>query len=140
MRHAEWMAERGVTRPVTRKGRAPRNCADARYLAALWRSRSFEQRQVTGRWLHHHYAWREWLPANWYRLGSCETGYGGPPNWEHSNSSFTSAFGISWREYNADAAYMGAPPWHVRHTPRDQYNAALGHLARFGDGWTCPGP
>lgn len=82
------------------------------------------------------YNWQSWLPGNWQGVARCETHF----NWEHNNSSFVSAFGISWREYNADAAYMGAPPWHVRHTPRDQYKAALGHYARFGDGWSCPGP
>ena len=87
-------------------------------------------------WNEYHYDWEAWLPWNWKGVARCETHY----NWEHSNSRFVSAFGISWREYNADAAYMGAPPWHVRHTPRDQYNAALGHYARFGDGWSCPGP
>jgi len=80
--------------------------------------------------------WQSWLPPNWKAVASCETHF----NWEHNNSSFVSAFGISWREYNADAAYMGAPPWNIRHTPRDQYKAALGHYARFGDGWGCPGP
>lgn len=134
-RHGFWVAARGAQ--ARHKVRAPRNCADARYLAALWRTRAAEQRRYTTWWL---YSWEEWLPRNWYELGSCETGYGGDPNWQHSNSSYTSAFGISWAEYNADAAYMGAPPWHVRHTPRDQYMAALGHLARFGDGWGCPGP
>lgn len=84
----------------------------------------------------YHYNWQSWLPYNWQMVARCETHF----NWEHSNSRFVSAFGISWREYNADAAYMGAPPWNVRHTPRDQYKAALGHYARFGDGWTCPGP
>lgn len=87
-------------------------------------------------WNDYQYNWEEWLPWNWKNVASCETHF----NWEHSNRSFVSAFGISWREYNADAAYMGAPPWHVRHTPRDQYKAALGHYARFGDGWSCPGP
>ena len=125
--------------------RAPNqpNCA-----AVPWRKSCRIARRV---YRHHHqrlarleydyqYNWRSWLPANWRRLGTCETGYGGDPNFEHSNSKFTSAFGISWAEYNADAAYMGAPPWNVRHTPRDQYKAALGHYARFGDGWSCPGP
>lgn len=30
--------------------RPPRNCADARYLARVWKSRSFEARQAYGRW------------------------------------------------------------------------------------------
>lgn len=115
-------------------------CDAARRRAVEWRKRAADAKVALEKWIDYHYNWRSWLPHNWYLVGSCETGYGGDPNWEHSNSSFTSAFGISWREYNANAAYMGAPPWHVRHTPRDQYMAALGHYARFGDGWTCPGP
>ena len=139
-RHGEWVTRRGAHWPVTKTGRAPHNCADARYLAALWRSRSLAQRRETERW-EHSYAWWLWLPANWQALGACETGYGQRPgNWEHSNSSFVSAFGISRSIYDSDAAYYGSPPWRVRHTPRDQYNAARGHLARFGDGWGCPGP
>ncbi len=96
--------------------------------------RIYKQKQA---WLnHYHYNWESWLPSNWKGVARCETHF----NWEHNNSRFVSAFGISWREYNADAAHMGAPAWHIRHTPRDQYMAALGHYNRFGDGWTCPGP
>lgn len=117
-----------------------RDCEVIRRRAVEWRDRAALAAEALVEWTDYHYDWRSWLPRNWYLVGRCETGYGGDPNWEHTNSSFTSAFGISWREYNADAAHMGAPPWHVRHTPRDQYMAALGHYDRFGDGWTCPGP
>jgi hypothetical protein len=89
------------------------------------------------------YRWSVWLPENWQKLGACETGYGRRPgNWKHANSSYVSAFGISRREYDRDAAYMGAPPWNDANppTPWHQYRAAVGHLRRFGDGWGCPGP
>jgi hypothetical protein len=135
-RQAARYGRRATLSPIVR-GKA---CSWARYAAATWVARARSARLRLEAWREHHFDWRSWLPANWYALGSCETGYGGDPNWEHSNGRFTSAFGISWAEYDADAAYMGAPPWHVRHTPRDQYDAALGHLARFGDGWSCPGP
>ena len=138
LRYSHWMTMRG--QESVRAVRKPAGCAHARWKASAWRERAAAARVAYERWHQHHYSWREWLPSNWYALGSCETGYGGDPNWNHSNSSFTSAFGISWAEYDADAAHMGAPPWRVRHTPRDQWNAALGHLDRFGDGWTCPGP
>ena len=135
--------ERQSARDGDRATRTPlargRSCHWARYAAREWQARARSARVALERW-RYLYDWRSWLPANWYRLGSCETGYGGAPNWEHSNDRFTSAFGISWAEYDADAAHMGAPPWRVRHTPRDQYLAALGHLDRFGDGWGCPGP
>jgi hypothetical protein len=97
---------------------------------------------ATERWLQE-YAWWLWMPANWQALGACETGYGRRPgNFRHANSLYVSAFGISRREYDADAAYYGAAPWSDSHppTPRDQLAAARGHLARFGDGWGCPGP
>ena len=111
-----------------------RSCKIARkvYIRATKDAAELKQRIF----MDYHYNWESWLPANWKMVARCETHF----NWEHNNSQFVSAFGISWREYNADAAYRGAPPWNVRHTPRDQYNAALGHYARFGDGWSCPGP
>src|SRR4029079_12595927 len=46
--------------------------------------------------IDYQYNWQSWLPANWKGVASCETHF----NWEHSNSRFVSAFGISWREYN----------------------------------------
>jgi hypothetical protein len=111
-------------------------CQAARRRAVEWRDRAWQAKKAYADWHEYHYDWQKWLPWNWQGVARCETHF----NWEHNNSRFVSAFGISWREYNADAAYMGAPPWHVRHTPRDQYMAALGHYKRFGDGWTCPGP
>lgn len=126
--------------PVELPARRWWGCNSARRRAVEWRAKAHEARVALAKWIAYQYDWRTWLPRNWYLVGSCESGYGGDPNWEHSNSRFTSAFGISWQEYDADAAYMGAPPWNVRHTPRDQYKAALGHYARFGDGWDCPGP
>ncbi len=89
------------------------------------------------------YRWQVWLPDNWARLGACETGYGRKPgNWHHHNSSYVSAFGISRREYDRDARYMGVAPWNDANppTPWQQYRAAVGHYRRFGDGWGCPGP
>ena len=111
-------------------------CDAARRRAVEWRDRAADARVKLVAWVVYNFDWESWLPNNWKGVARCETHF----NWEHSNSSFVSAFGISWREYNADAAYMGAPSWHVRHTPRDQYLAALGHYRRFGDGWGCPGP
>lgn len=114
-------------------------CDATRRRALEWRARARQAKRDAERWL---YDWRSWLPGNWYAVGSCETGYGGPPNWSHGNSSFVSAFGISVREYDADAAHMGARPWSYDNPPppRHQYLAALGHYDRFGDGWSCAGP
>jgi hypothetical protein len=136
-----WLKMRGAA-TLPPRGRRPRNCADARYLATVARSRSFTARQATETWLYE-FAWWTWLPANWQALGACETGSGvRPGNWRHSNARFVSAFGISRVEYDRDAAVFGGPPWSDAHppTPHDQYDAARGHLARFGDGWGCPGP
>lgn len=111
--------------------------------AAEWRSRAAAERVKAQKWVRFNYAWWEWLPANWQRLGACETGYGRRPgNWSHANSRFVSAFGISRSIYDRDAAHMGAPPWNDRNppTPRQQYLAALGHYDLWGDGWSCPGP
>lgn len=89
-------------------------------------------------WMDYHYNWRSWLPANWVGVATCETHM----DFSFANSSFVSAFGISRSIYDSDAAYMGAPPWNDAHppTPRQQYLAALGHYAQYGDGWGCPGP
>lgn len=48
-RHGDWLKLRGVH--ATHTSRAPRSCPDARYLAKLWRSRSFTERQATERWI-----------------------------------------------------------------------------------------
>ena len=118
-------------------------CGTARRRATEWRSKAYKARLALASWVAYQYRWEQWLPSNWQALGACETGYGRRPgNWNHSNGSFVSAFGISRSIYDSDAAYMGAPPWDDRNppTPRQQYLAALGHYKRFGDGWGCPGP
>ncbi|MES2360110.1 MAG: hypothetical protein V4529_17345 [Gemmatimonadota bacterium] len=109
---------------------------------ARWQHRLTACRAVLKRRAYE-WAWKEWLPDNWAKLGACETGYGQRPgNWFHHNALYVSAFGISRREYDADAAYFGAPPWNDTKppSPYNQYLAAKGHYARFGDGWGCPGP
>lgn len=135
--HREKMRLRG---PVPRVWY--RDCAVVRRRAVEWRDRAEGARIELIEWVAYHYDWRSWLPDNWYRVGSCETGYGGDPNWHHSNSRFVSAFGISRSIYGRDAAVYGVPPWNDSRppTPREQYLAALGHYKLFGDGWTCPGP
>jgi hypothetical protein len=82
--------------------------------------------------------WQAFLPANWRNVARCETGI----DWTFANGVYVSAFGISRREYDRDAAYMDAPPWNDARPPSpwNQYQAALGHYRRFGDGWGCPGP
>ena len=139
-RHKTWDRQADFGRRATRSPVARgKSCSWVRYAAGEWKARAAA---ALTRW-NHHFAWWLWLPANWQDLGACETGYGQRPgNFAHANSKYVSAFGISRREYDADAAYFGAPPWNDTNppTPRQQYAAARGHLARFGDGWTCAGP
>lgn len=118
-------------------------CEVVRRRAAQWRERATLARGQAIAWNNYHYNWRQWLPDNWARLGACETGYGRRPgNFRHANSRFVSAFGISRSIYDRDARHAGVPAWNDSQppTPREQYEAAKGHYALFGDGWTCPGP
>lgn len=118
------------------------DCQVIRRRATEWRDRAKTARLELRKWIDYHYNWRSWLPRNWYVTGSCETGYGGAPNFNHANSSFVSAFGISRRIYDYDARLAGMPPWNDRQppTPRQQLLTAIAHYNHFGDGWTCPGP
>ncbi len=139
---ATWQCEDKLPRPRTR-ARSP------------WKrhSHAYRAAELT-RWAHRlaactavlaerarQWNWQAWLPDKWRRVGGCETGL----NWHHHNSSYTSAFGISVREYDRDAAFMGVRPWYVRGlpdpSPWEQWRAAVGHYTRFGgfSGWGCRG-
>jgi hypothetical protein len=131
-----WATQDAFNVPRTKaSNQKPIGCAYARWVRNAWKWRA---KHVKNK-LHH--AWQLWLPRVWYNLGSCETGYGGEPNWNHRNDDFVSAFGISRAEYDADAAYYNAPPWNdvKPPSPWHQYQAARGHYARWGgfSGWGC---
>lgn len=94
--------------------------------------------------------WQAWLPDKWRRIAVCETGL----NWQHANSSYVSAFGISVASYDDDAAYMGVPGWPKKRvagrlvfdldrapSPWHQWQAAVGHYKQHGgfSGWGCRG-
>jgi hypothetical protein len=106
----------------------------------LWKGRLHGCRAVVAERARQ-WHWEAWLPDKWRRVGMCETGL----NWRHANSQYVSAFGISVREYDNDAAYMGVRGWYVKGRPApspwEQYQAALGHYRRFGgfSGWGCRG-
>ena len=120
----------GVPRTKTANIWAKHSPAYRRNQLRVWQERLEACRQ---------WNWQAWLPANWVAVARCETGI----NWFHYNGSYRSAFGISTREYDADAAYMGVRGWFAGPkppSPWEQYQAALGHYKRFGDGWGCPGP
>lgn len=113
--------------------------------AAEWRERAGRELLRAIRYRRYQYDWRSWLPRHWYRVGSCETGYGGDPNWRHSNGSYQGAFGFaisSWdgfvRHADPKAGPYPAEAWQA--TPRQQYEVALAIYRRYGmSGWGCKG-
>ena len=129
---ATWACQNATGQPRTKAG----NVWQKHSLGyRKWQLRVWGARLEACRQQH----WQAWLPANWVAVARCETGI----NWSHYNSSYRSAFGISTREYDADARYKGVRGWFAGPkppTPWEQYQAALGHYERFGDGWGCPGP
>jgi hypothetical protein len=128
-----WTCQDAIGQSRTKAGNvwAKHSPGYRRYQLRIWQARLEQCRQ---------WNWKSWLPANWRALAVCETGL----NWRHYNGGYRSAFGISTREYDRDASYKGVRPWFVKGkpppTPWEQYQAALGHYERFGDGWGCPGP
>lgn len=106
-------------------------CAYARWVRDAWKWRAKTQRKK----LEHR--WQLWLPRRWYLIGSCETGYGGPPNWQHSNSSYQGAFGFAIRSWD-DFKLPGYPDEAWQATPWQQYQVALAIYNRYGfTGWGC---
>ena len=123
------------------------SCPVVKRRAVEWRSKAGQARQAYVAWHERQYDWRSWLPRGWYNVGSCETGYGGPLNWRHRNSSYEGAFGFAvstWDGYKAEAeATYGDGPYPASAadaTPRQQYNVALVVHSHFGlSGWGCRG-
>ena len=135
----------GNQKPVI-TGRKPRSCADARYLAARAKAKAHAARGEFERWHRYHYAWREWLPDRWQRIGACETGYGRRPgNWRWDSGTYQGAFGFyygSWDAFVPLAARKARPYPSEAYlaTPRQQYEVALAIWRRYGfSGWGCRG-
>lgn len=136
---------------MSRPGPVPRvwyrGCNTVRRLALEWRDKADMARVELIDWRQRQYAWEDWLPDGWYRVGSCETGYGGPPNWHHRNSRYEGAFGFAvttWDRYAGEAQRRyGDGPYPssaADATPRQQYNVALTVYHHFGlSGWGCRG-
>lgn len=146
---ATWRCQDKLPQART-QARSPWKHHSAGYWAAelnLWNQRLGACRAVLARRAFE-WNWQAWLPRNWYLVGSCESGYGGDPNWFHSNRSYVSAFGIQRGAFNgaydSDAHKVGMPGWDEvpggRPSPWQQYKTALSHYHSFGDGWGCPGP
>lgn len=87
------------------------------------------------RWFRYQYAWSEWLPDKFARVGACETGYGKRPgSWTWDSGTYVSAFGIYRPAYEAYHRWTGS------NTPREQFEVAAAIQARFGWGaWGCGG-
>ena len=139
-RHKTGAPKREAATAVSARGKCPR------YLARVLKAKARELRTGYWRWFKYHYAWSEWLPAKWQRIGACETGYGRRPgNWRHSNSSYEGAFGFakqSWDsfKYRADPKAGPYPEDAWQATPRQQYEVALAIYRMYGfSGWGCRG-
>ena len=90
------------------------------------------------RWHRYHYAWWEWMPDKWQRIGACETGYGRRPGDFHWNSGpYQGAFGFAVSSWDA-FRLPGYPSEAYLATPRQQYEVALAIWRRYGfSGWGC---
>lgn len=125
-------------------------CSRARARAVYWREAASSNRTAAQRWWRRNYGWTAFMPrgSKWYRVASCETGYGGDPNWAHDSGTYVSAFGIYRPGYADDAHRVGNLSWDETRqrlgrlpTPLEQYEAALSHYRAHGgfSGWGCRG-
>lgn len=121
------------------------DCKVVQRRALEWRDKAEKARRLADGWVWYQYAWREWLPRGWYGIGSCETGYGGDPNWRHNSGAYQGAFGFavsSWDGFvgSADPKAGPYPSEAYLATPRQQYEVALAIYRRYGlSGWGCRG-
>ena len=133
-RWQHWLSLRGqAERPLARGVGCPR------YLLKVRKAKAVAAHRAWNRYFIYHWAWSEWLPDKYARVGACETGYGKRPgSWSWDSGTYISAFGIYRPAYAQFASAIGVPQWHIRHTPRDQYRVAAAIQARFGWGaWGC---
>lgn len=109
-----------------------------RYLAHVLKVKAQITRNKYTQWLWYHYAWWDWLPDKWQRIGACETGYGKRPGqWTWNSGAYQGAFGFAVSSWDAFKP-RGAPSEAYLATPRQQYQAALNIAARYGlSGWGC---
>jgi hypothetical protein len=128
--------------PVEQKA----SCKRLRERMVYWRQTA----AVTGRIVieHHayHYAWREWMPDKWQRVGACETGYGKRPGRFDWNSGTYQGFAGfhygSWDSFVRRASVKAGPYPSEAYlaTPRQQYEVALAIWRAYGfSGWGCRG-
>lgn len=120
------------------------NCRRLRERARYWVQAARVNRKAAARYLHYHYAWWDWMPAKWQRIGACETGYGKRPGrFDWNSGTYQGAFGFyhgSWDAFvsSADPKAGPYPSEAYEATPRQQYEVALAIWRRFGfSGWGC---
>ena len=138
---AEWRHKMGAGShqgPLT-SGKPVASCPRIRYLAQRWKRKAYLARKAYLRW-HYHYAWWDWMPDKWQRVGACETGYGKRPGRFDWNSGtyqgFAGFYFGTWDAYKP----RGAPSEAYLATPRQQYQCALNVYAAHGYGaWGCGG-
>jgi len=114
-----------------------------RYLLKVRQRKAVAAHRAWNRYFRYHYAWSEWLPDKYARVGACETGYGRRPgSWTWDSGTYVSAFGIYRAGYNQFARILGLPTWDDpgHRTPREQYLVAQYIQHRFGwSAWGCGG-
>lgn len=139
-RFAFWQAQMGagtfqngkrVESRDARIRRGPDACP--RYLAHVLQRKAYGARRAFARWHAHHYDWRSWLPAKWYRIARCETG----TRWDWNSGPYQGAFGFAVSSWDA-FKLRGYPSEAYLATPREQYEVALAIWRRYGfSGWGC---
>ena len=118
-------------------------CGYKRFVVASWRGLAAAYKKEVAKHNHYmwyHYAWQDWLPDKWARIGACETGYGKKPGrWTWNSGAYQGAFGFAtstWDQYKPS----GAPSEAYLATPRQQYQAAENVKNAVGYGaWGCGG-
>lgn len=114
--------------------------------AGEWRARARAAVRELGRWRHYQYAWWDWMPLGWQRIGACETGYGKRPgNFRWNSGTYQGFAGFyhgSWDAFvpSADPKAGPYPTEAYLATPRQQLEVALAIYRRYGlSGWGCRG-
>ena len=133
----EWQDKQGARHAGPGPKARGHSCGFVRKAVEVWQARAVAARRAFNRWIEYHWDWQSWLPGAWYQIGSCETGYGGDPNWRHNSGTFQGAFGFHrgvWDEYRP----FGYPTDAHFATPRQQYDVALILYAKYGfSPWGC---
>jgi hypothetical protein len=141
-----WQSQRfDMTRQAGRKPTIRgKDCRYVRYALHEWKTRARLARTHLRSWQRYQYAWWQWLPSKWQRIGACETGYGRRPgNWQHNSGAYQGAFGFavsSWDSFvpRADPRAGPYPSEAYEGTPRQQYEVALAIYRAYGlSGWGC---